>query len=213
MLKNKEKLSVKTEIIFESYVDLLKKKNIVKDTKLDKICNKMWVDYKTELNLICGELENNGFKNIVIDKKILNSLKILVKYKPLMKIKDLDIENELLKVLIIKIENILTDKIGIIKPNDSQFYIKNNITKTTFVWVNCSKNHIKMSFNQLKLTKLNNEEKEFILNKYNHIGEFNTRELIVKIKDKNEINDNLLNLIEDETNNSIKGNISNFVSI
>ena len=204
MLKNKEKLSVKTEIIFESYVDLLKKKNIVKDTKLDEICNKMWVDYKTELNLIHGELENDGLKNIVIDPKLLNSLKILVKYKPLLSIKDLDIENELLKILISKIDDRLKDKIGIVQPNVRQFYIKNNITKITFVWIEKNKNNISMNFNQLKTPKLNDEEKAFILNKYNNIGKFTNREFIVKIKDENELNEDLLKLIEDEMNNSTR---------
>jgi len=200
----KDKLSIRTEMIFESYVDLLKKRNIVKDTKLDKICNKMWVDYKTELNLIHGELENDGLKNIVIDPKLLNSLKILVKYKPLLSIKDLDIENELLKILISKIDDRLKDKIGIVQPNVRQFYIKNNITKITFVWIEKNKNNISMNFNQLKTPKLNDEEKAFILNKYNNIGKFTNREFIVKIKDENELNEDLLKLIEDEMNNSTR---------
>ena len=201
IIKNKENLSVKTKIIFESYVDLLKKKKIVKDAKLDRICNQLWKDYKNELNLI-HELKKE-FENISIDKKLLNSLTILMAYKPLMNIKDLDIKNELLKVLIRKINDRLTDNIGIVKPNDIQFYIKNNITKTTFVWIEDNKNNISMNFNQLKSSKLNKEEKENILNKYNHIGKFTNREFIVKINNESEINNNLLNLIEDEMTNSI----------
>ncbi len=205
ILKNEEKLSPKTEIIFESYIDLLKKRNIIKDTKLDTICNNIWKEYKNKLNLI-HELKRGELENIIINQKLLNHLKILLKYKPLMNIKDLNIENELLKILISKIDDKLKDKIGIVKPNIRQFYIKNNITKTTFVWIEKNKNNISMNFNQLKTPKLNDEEKVFILNKYKNIGKFTNREFIVKIKDKKEINDNLLNLIEDKMNNSIRGN-------
>jgi len=205
ILKSEEKLSLKTEIIFESYIDLLKKRNIIKDTKLDTICNNIWKEHKNKLNLI-HELKRGELENVITDQKLLNHLKILLKYKPLMNIKDLDIENELLKTLIIKIDDRLKDKIGIVKANIRQFYIKNNITKTTFVWIAKNKNNISMNFNQLKTPNLNNEEKASILNKYNNIGKFTNREFIVKIKDKEEINDNLLNLIEDEMNNSIRGN-------
>jgi len=204
IMTNNQDLSVKTKIIFDSYVDLLKKRNIIKNIQLDKICTQLWIDYKDELNLIHEQLEKEDVDDSIIDKELLNNLKILAKYKPLMNIQDLDIQNPLLEVLITKINNKLKNRIGIVKPNNKQFYIKNNITKTTFVWIGYGKNHIKMFFNQIKVKKLSEEEKEYIRKKYNNIGDFNSREFIVKIKDVSQINDDLLRLLEDEMVNALK---------
>jgi len=46
ILKTKDDLSEKTKIIFESYIDLLKRSGIVKDDALEKLCKEIWDDEK-----------------------------------------------------------------------------------------------------------------------------------------------------------------------
>jgi len=59
IIKNKQDISIKTQIIFESYIDLLKRKKIVEDTKLKELCGKIW--------------NNNKYKE---------ALEVLMEYKP-----------------------------------------------------------------------------------------------------------------------------------
>lgn len=53
ILENKE-LSVKTKIIFESYIDTLKRNGIVQDKELEELCLKIWnnPDYKKALEIL-----------------------------------------------------------------------------------------------------------------------------------------------------------------
>ncbi len=51
--KNKD-ISIKTKIIFESYIDTLKRNGIVQDKELEELCLKIWnnPDYKEALNIL-----------------------------------------------------------------------------------------------------------------------------------------------------------------
>lgn len=53
ILKTKE-LSLKSKIILESYIDLLKRRGIVENTKLKKLCEEIWLekDYAEVLNIL-----------------------------------------------------------------------------------------------------------------------------------------------------------------
>ncbi len=51
ILKTKE-LSIKTKIIFESYIDMLKRSGIVTDEKLKELCRKIWQENKEALEII-----------------------------------------------------------------------------------------------------------------------------------------------------------------
>ena len=80
ILKTKE-LTQKTKIVLESYVDLLKRRGIVADKKLEELCRQIWANenYKNALEILCKnkptnhkiisdliikELENIGINNI-----------------------------------------------------------------------------------------------------------------------------------------------------
>ena len=51
ILKTKE-LSIKTKIIFESYIDMLKRSGIVENEKLKELCKKIWQENKEALEII-----------------------------------------------------------------------------------------------------------------------------------------------------------------
>ena len=54
ILKTKDDLSEKTKIIFESYIDLLKRSGIVKDDALKKLCKEIWAnkEYREAFEII-----------------------------------------------------------------------------------------------------------------------------------------------------------------
>ncbi|WP_320036037.1 PD-(D/E)XK nuclease family protein [Halarcobacter sp.] len=53
ILKSKD-ISVKTKILLESYIDLMKRRGIVEDKKLEELCEKIWLnkDYAEALNIL-----------------------------------------------------------------------------------------------------------------------------------------------------------------
>lgn len=70
-LKN-NKLSQKANIILSSYVDLLKRRNIVSNEKLQNLCEQIWDKYEKELQILIN------YKKTKIDKLydfIINTLK------------------------------------------------------------------------------------------------------------------------------------------
>jgi len=54
IIKNSQDLSVKAKIIFESYVDLLKRKKIVENKNIKELCEKVWNEpkYKKALEVL-----------------------------------------------------------------------------------------------------------------------------------------------------------------
>lgn len=71
ILKIKE-ISIKTKIILESYIDLLKRNGIVEDKKLQELCDKIWVNkkYRDALNILIENQSSNieRISNIITDK-------------------------------------------------------------------------------------------------------------------------------------------------
>jgi len=54
ILSTKHDIAIKSKIILESYVDILKRRGIVEDIELKKLCKKIWVDdkYKNALDVL-----------------------------------------------------------------------------------------------------------------------------------------------------------------
>ena len=73
ILQTNNDLSVKTKIILESYVDLLKRNGIVEDKKLKELCEKIWnnKDYKSALEI----LFNNRPNKLTLIKNMLGKLR------------------------------------------------------------------------------------------------------------------------------------------
>lgn len=71
ILKTKE-ITLKTKIILESYIDLLKRNGIVEDKKLQELCDKIWVNkkYRDALNILIENQSSNieRISNIITDK-------------------------------------------------------------------------------------------------------------------------------------------------
>jgi hypothetical protein len=72
ILKNKE-ISDKTKIILDSYIDLLKRRGIVEDKTLEKLCEKIWLnkDYAEALNILMRHKTTitEKFYDTVLDKE------------------------------------------------------------------------------------------------------------------------------------------------
>jgi len=65
----------KTKLVLESYIDLLKRSNIVEDKELKKLCEEIWLDknYKTALEILCN------YKTTELDiffRKLINTSEI-----------------------------------------------------------------------------------------------------------------------------------------
>jgi hypothetical protein len=70
ILKNKNDLSIKTKIIFESYIDLLKRKGIIMDKELNELCKEIWEQYGDALNIL---IKNRPNARTIIENIIKNS--------------------------------------------------------------------------------------------------------------------------------------------
>jgi hypothetical protein len=93
LLNTKKDLSTKTKIILESYVDLLKRNNIVEDKKIKELCKKIWNNkgYTNALEIIINNKPNkyddikewiNDFGNttIISEKTFANADNIFLQF-------------------------------------------------------------------------------------------------------------------------------------
>ena len=76
ILKSNLELSVKTKMIFESYIDLLIRRGIVANAKIEELCKKIWSnrEYREALNLL---IENKPSNYDEISKIIQIELKMI----------------------------------------------------------------------------------------------------------------------------------------
>jgi len=94
VIRNNQDLSGKAKIIFESYVDLLKRKKIVEDKNIKELCEKVWNEpsYKKALEvlfnykpnqseLILKSLEKNNNISKVITKIYRDTHNYFIKFK------------------------------------------------------------------------------------------------------------------------------------
>ncbi len=81
IIKNSQDLSVKTKIIFESYVDLLKRKKIVDDKKIRDLCEKVWNEprYKEALEVLFNYKPNNSKLILESIEKNNNISEVIIK--------------------------------------------------------------------------------------------------------------------------------------
>ena len=84
IIKNSQDLSVKTKIILESYVDLLKRKKIVNDKNIRELCEKVWNEprYKEALEILFNYKPNNSkliLESIEKNKEDNNISEVIIK--------------------------------------------------------------------------------------------------------------------------------------
>jgi hypothetical protein len=78
-VKDNQDLSDKTKIIFNSYVDLLKRRNIVEDKELKHLCDKIWnnQEYSNALEILFNYKPNK--RNMIIE--VLDNMGIIYEEK------------------------------------------------------------------------------------------------------------------------------------
>lgn len=81
ILNSNLELSTKTKMIFESYIDLLTRRGIVANTKIEELCKKIWSvrEYREALNLLIENKPSNYdeiFQIIQKEIKIIGATKI-----------------------------------------------------------------------------------------------------------------------------------------
>jgi hypothetical protein len=81
IIKNNQDLSVKAKIIFESYVDLLKRKKIVEDKNIKKLCEEVWNNqkYKEALEVLFEYKPNKSELILKSIEKNKNISKVVTK--------------------------------------------------------------------------------------------------------------------------------------
>ena len=81
IIKNNQDLSVKSKIIFESYVDLLKRKKIVENKNIKELCEKVWNEpnYKKALEVLFNYKPNKSELILRSLKKNNNISEVIIK--------------------------------------------------------------------------------------------------------------------------------------